>query len=103
MSAKVSRLVQAICRPNKKMRRRNLLIHMHKTTHMECHTEAAGIEWREFALNGKNRRGIGGGCAGPNRLGAAGAVGAGDVVKDALHEDDADVNAAGDVGKKFVE
>ncbi len=31
---------------------------------------------------------------------SADAVGAGDVVKDALDEDDADVNAAGDVGEE---
>lgn len=31
------------------------------------------------------------------------AVAAGDVVEDSLDKDDADVNAAGDVGKKFGE
>ena len=43
-----------------------------------------------------------GGLLGPG-LRPAGAVGAGNVVEDALHEDDSDVNAAGDVGKKLVE
>ena len=31
------------------------------------------------------------------------AVAAGDVIEDALYEDDADVNSAGDVGQKLVE
>ena len=47
---------QAICRLCKQMRGRSLLIHMHKTTHMECHIEATGIERREFALNGSVER-----------------------------------------------
>jgi hypothetical protein len=101
MPVKVLRLVRAICWPCKKMRRRYLSIHMHKSTHMECHTEATGIEWREFALNGDNTRWMG--WFGPRLLGPAGAVGAGDVVKDALHEDDADVNAAGDIGQELAE
>src|SRR6266853_6489407 len=71
---------------------------MHKSTHMECHIEATGIERRKFALNGDDMRWMGRGFLRPRD-----AVAAGDVIEDSLHDDDSDVNVAGVVGEKLVD
>ncbi len=70
---------------------------------MKGHIEATGIEWREFALNGNDGRWMGARFFALDCLRPRDAVAAGDVVEDALHEDDADVNVAGDVGEELVE
>ena len=70
---------------------------------MECHIEAAGIERRKFALNGDDRRWMGRRFVPCRGLRPRDVVAAGDVIEDALHDDDSDVNAAGDVGEELVD
>src|SRR5271155_5750801 len=71
---------------------------------MNGHIEASGSEWREFALNGDDGPRMEG-CFSLRWLSlwqSDGAVAASDIVEDALDKDDADVNAAGDVGQELV-
>src|SRR6202789_526931 len=66
--------------------------------------EAFGVEWRDFALNGENTRQMGRQFNCRLFLLEGNSVGtAGDIVQDALNEDDADVNVAGDVWEELVE
>jgi hypothetical protein len=103
MSVKVFGPVQAIYLLYRKMRLQDRSIHINNSTHTDRHIEAPGIERREFALNGDAGGWMERAFALRLVLRLQDALAAGDVVEDALHEDDAYVNAAGHVGEELVE
>src|SRR5271163_1154131 len=77
---------------------------MVNSTQMEPHIEALGAEWREFALNGEKERRMGRNCVAVYFLLEGNSVSAaGDIVQDALDEDDADLDVGCDVGEELVE
>src|ERR1700678_2529173 len=77
---------------------------MVNSTQPEPHPEAFGAEWREFALNGEKGRRMGGNCVAVYFLLEGNSVGTtGDIVQDALDEDDADLDVSCDVGEELAE
>src|ERR1700733_250928 len=77
---------------------------MVNSTQPEPHPEVFGAEWREFALNGEKGRRMERNCIAVYFLLEGNSVGTtGDIVQDALDEDDADVDVGCDVGEELVE
>jgi hypothetical protein len=74
-----------------------------KSTQLEGHIEACVTERREFALNGDGGRWMERVFNSLFLWDGHSVVAAGDVVQDSLDEDDADMDAAGDVGEVLGE